>query len=701
MIQRHILNHYAYSGVTVSLGVFVISLIGYLIAGIDVAAGLAMGAICVSICDVPTPARHKLLETLLGLVLGSLVVALITSTRNYPWLLGASVLGVSFTAAMVTGYGRKAMPLSFSLFFTMVLSLGSMLHQERNHYLLGMFVLGGSIYLCYAVVMSRLLSFRTRQQALGECIHELANYLRIQGNFFDSAVPMEQCYQHLIDQQALVAEKLQTARDLLFRQLKTDQDGMLAATLVKSLALFEHLLSRQVDYAGLRGHYPGADLLMFFRDLARKAADDLEHIGLTLLQGKAEDSGVNYKAEMYAIEYELSRLRQSGDGASASRVINVYDRTLQGIEMVAQVRRASHTPVPVNEAVEGVPVEHFLSRPRFRFQDVLDNLTLDSPVFRYALRVVMAMATGYWIDLVLPYTAHGYWILLTIAVIMRSSYSQTRKRQWDRVSGNVIGCVLAAFLLWVTKNPIVLMAVVFFAVGVAHSQTNQNYRYTAIAACLMGLLPTQFIEPDTRFLIAERLLDTGVGALIAWSFSFILPNWEYRGIPGLANSVLKACTAYTRMSLDLEPDDLRYRLARKHMIDALASLGSASRRMLDDPENRRRAVEPLNAFITASYLFAAQLASIRLLIQQRRGELDKASLPAALAQARDAVISALGGNTEIAMMSAHRIEPPAEEGAQRQLNYKLGDLVDVAKELATLADYLVPSSAKLANTAHA
>lgn len=698
MTQRYIFNHYAYSGFTVSVGVLAISLIGYVIAGLDVAAGLAMGAVCVSICDVPTPARHKLLETLLGLVLGTLVVAIITYNRNSPWLLGISVLGVSFVAAMVTAYGRKAMPLSFALFFTMVLSLGSTIHQERNHYLVGIFVLGGSIYLCYAVAVARILSFRTRQQALGESIHELANYLRIQGNFFDSAVPMENCYQSLIDQQAAVAEKLQTARDLLFRQLKSDKDGMLAATLVKSLALFEHLLSRHVDYAGLRGHYAGTDLLMFFRDLSRKAAADLEHVGLTLLQGKTEDSGVNYKAEMYAIESEISRLRQqarqSGDGQSAAQVINVYDRTLQGLEMIAQVRRASHTPMPVNEAVEGMPVEHFLSRPRLSFKDLLNNLTLDSPVFRYSLRVVMAMACGYWIDLVLPYTAHGYWILLTIAVIMRSSYSQTRKRQWDRISGNVIGCVVAAFLLWATKNPVILMAVVFIAVGIAHAHATQNYRYTAIAACLMGLLPTQFIEPDVRFLIAERLLDTGVGALIAWSFSFILPNWESQGIPGLVKGVLKACANYTRMTLDLEPNDLHYRLARKQMIDAIAALGSAGRRMLDDPESRRHAVETLNSFITSSYFIAAQLASIRILVQQRHRELDSKSLPELLSQTMDSVVSAFGGEKDVAMIAPETSMPIVREGAQDQLRQKLNDLLDAAKELSALSEYLAPTGSQ-------
>ena len=692
-MQRAIFDHYAYSGFTVSIGVLAVSLAGYFVGGLELAAGMAMGAICVSINDVPTPARHKFLETLTGLLLGTLVVTLISLTRHHTWLLGGTVLGISFVAAMITAYGRKAVPLSFSLFFTMVLSLSTPPHNDPA-VLIGHFALGGAIYLGYALVVSRLLSFRTRQQALGEAIQALANYLRVQGDFFDAAVPMDRCYRSLISQQAVVAEKLQAARDLLFRQMRSDQDGMLAATLVKSLELFEHLLSVQVDYAGLRNHYAGSDLLMFFRDVSRKACQDLEFIGYTLIKGVAPDSGINYKAEMYAIEHEMGHLRPNRQSASEGQrplaaVIGVYDKTLHGIELVHQIRRASRTPVHPSQAVDGVAVEHFLSRPNYGIGQLIRNISFDSPVFRYALRVVMAMACGYSVDLVLPYTAHGYWILLTIAVIMRSSYSVTRQRQWDRISGNILGCILAAFLLWATNNPILLMMVVFAAVGIAHALATRNYRYTALAACLMGLLPTHFLEPDAQFLIAERLLDTGVGALIAWSFSFILPNWESRNIPTLVNDVLKTGAAYTRMTLDLNPSQLHYRLTRKHLIDAIAALGSASRRMLDEPESQRHAVEHLNSFITDSYLLAAQLASVRLLIQQRGGELDPETLSPRLATAAQEIAGILAGMGGITPGQPFaRESQDGSSSAHTLLMQRLDDIRDGAREMASLSEYI-------------
>ncbi|RTL47920.1 MAG: FUSC family protein [Rhodocyclaceae bacterium] len=692
MTQRAIFNHYAYSGFTVSIGIFLVTLSGYLLAGLDVAAGLAMGAICVSVNDVPTPDRHKLLETLSGLVLGILTVTIVSVTRSHTWLMGASVLGISFVAAMITAYGRKAIPLSFSIFFTMILALSAPSHGDKT-VLIKHFALGGFIYLCYALVVARILSFRTRQQALGESIQALANYLRIQGNFFDAAIPMDDCYRALIGQQAVVAEKLQGARDLLFRQMRSERDGMLAATLVKSLELFEHLLSIQVDYTGLRNHFAGSDLLMFFRDISRKGSQDLEYIGYALIQGQLPDSGVNYKAELYAIEHEVGRLRPSTGGEGqrpAAMVIGVYDKVLHSIEQINQIRRASHTPTPPQEAVSGVSVEHFLSRTSYNPRRLLRSVSFKSPVFRYALRVALAMGCGYWVDLVLPYTAHGYWILLTIAVIMRSSYSVTRQRQWDRILGNIIGCILAAFLLWATNNSVVLMAVVVTAVGVAHAQATRNYRYTAVAACLMGLLPTHFLEPEAQFLVAERLLDTGVGALIAWGFSFVLPYWESNNIPGLVRNVLKTSAAYTRTTLNFSPSQLQYRLSRKHLIDAIAALGSAGRRMLDEPESQRRAVEPLNTFITGSYLLAAQLASIRLLIQQRSGELNNAALPATLANASGNIAAILENSDAKPDLPPLPEEIPGvpASNAQLLLLHRLAEIRDGARELSELSEYI-------------
>lgn len=693
-MQRLIFSHYFYSGLTVAVGVFVIGAIAFLLLGMPLAASAAMGAICVSINDVPTPARHKFLETFFGLLLGSTATLSVALARPDPLLLGGAILGVSFVAAMITAYGRKAMPLSFSLFFSMVLTLGVPLETREEALRHGqLFVAGGAVYLIYALAIARVLDFRTRQQALGECLQELAQYMRVQGDFFDPGLDLDQCYRAIIAQQAAVAEKLQTARDLVFRQIRSDRDGMLASTLIAALDLFEHLLSSHIDYTDLRSRYAGSDLLVFFRELSLKGGRHLEDVGYKLMRNEAPGTAVNYKAELFAIEHEIARLRREAQGrpealAAQAGLVAVYDKTLQGIEQIERLHRAAGTPVTPAQALPVASVEPFLTRPGYRAGLVASHLSLHSPVLRYALRVSLAMACGYGVSLVLPHAAHSYWILLTIAVIMRSSFSATRQRHWDRVIGNLVGCLLAAFLLWATDNPVILLAALFAAIGIAHTFVTLNYRYTSVASCLIGLLPMHFLDPAGHFPIAERLLDTGIGALIAYGFSFVLPSWEYRSIPRLVQDVLKASAAYARSALKAAPDALAYRLARKHMIDAVAALGSASLRMLAEPASQHRAVAPLNQFITDSYLMTAQIASVRILLQHRGRELDMKAVPGLMARTVDEVCRRLGPEAAATAAPPPPLPAPADSGdsgAQGILLRRLAGIEQAAREVRELS----------------
>ena len=71
-----------------------------------------------------------------------------------------------------------------------------------------------------------------------------------------------------------------------------------------------------------------------------------------------------------------------------------------------------------------------------------DNLTLDSPVFRYSARVALAMLLGFIITQFLPYGHHSYWVLLTISVILKPAFSLTKQRNIERIGGTLIGGVI-------------------------------------------------------------------------------------------------------------------------------------------------------------------------------------------------------------------------------------------------------------------
>src|SRR5690606_37665169 len=66
------------------------------------------------------------------------------------------------------------------------------------------------------------------------------------------------------------------------------------------------------------------------------------------------------------------------------------------------------------------------------------QLTPGAPVFRYAVRLTLAMAAGYGM-LHLVHPEQGYWIVLTTLFVCAPSYGATRTRLVQRVLGTVLG----------------------------------------------------------------------------------------------------------------------------------------------------------------------------------------------------------------------------------------------------------------------
>ncbi|MCK9879191.1 YccS/YhfK family membrane protein, partial [Frankia sp. Ag45/Mut15] len=73
---------------------------------------------------------------------------------------------------------------------------------------------------------------------------------------------------------------------------------------INSVDLHELFVGAHTDYPLVRNTFGGSDLIIFYRDLIRKAAADLEEVGLAVLENRAPHSHISVKAELRAIEYE-------------------------------------------------------------------------------------------------------------------------------------------------------------------------------------------------------------------------------------------------------------------------------------------------------------------------------------------------------------------------------------------------------------
>jgi uncharacterized membrane protein YccC len=161
-----------------------------------------------------------------------------------------------------------------------------------------------------------------------------------------------------------------------------------------------------------------------------------------------------------------------------------------------------------------------------------------------------------------------------------------------------------------------------------------------------ALLLIHFMYPGTQPLFFERILDTLIGAALATGFSFLLPSWERRNVPQLVNALIKNDCTFAEQALTRAPTEQTYRLARRNALDSVSALSAAARRLLDEPGTDRRILAVINDLLSANYLFASDLASVRTALLARADELDAKATDEVLSAARGIVLDTLAEDRE-------------------------------------------------------
>ncbi|MBA5690225.1 FUSC family protein [Rugamonas apoptosis] len=643
-------SHYFHLGLRFAAGLVGVTLITLRFAGMATAMTVCIGALCTALMDMPSPLRHKFNEMSASVLLCGAVTLLISLCGPVRWLLMTMLVLVSFMACMMVVYGKKSMPLQLATLFIMTMSMEHDMTARESFIHAGLFTLGAVAYLGYSMAVSWLLRHRIKQQVLAEALFELAAYIDIKADFYDTRYNLTEQFNKLVRHQSLLADRQQASRDLILRSHQDRKDAIVVQVHVCMLDLYELILSTHTDYAQLRAHLADSPVLKTLHDLAWKAARDIESAAYAITRKRASYQQVNYEAELAAVEDELHALQRKVDEGKpeqeALAVLRAQRNKIKAIlHMIGQLHLASQKVYDSTPFWIDADMGPFLSQQKYELKMILSHLRWDSPIFRFSLRVAMAISVGLLVGAHLPYAAHSYWIVLTIVIILKPSFSMTKQRRSDRIVGTVIGCVITAFIIRYLNYPAAILAFLILSTVATPTFIYLRYRYAAITVSVMILLQMHLLAPGNSNLIMERLVDTIVGAAVATAFSFVLANWEYQSLPRLIRLVLDANLRYMQASFDLLQgkgrDDFAYRIERKRLMDSLAALSAALVRMLDEPASKQRAVEDINLFIVQNYLLVAHVAALRAILRRHVTELPAAAVNEKLRDSHREVVAIL------------------------------------------------------------
>jgi uncharacterized membrane protein YccC len=560
-IRKFIYSQYFFGGLRIALGISLPAVIMLTIChNRELGFTIATGALGAAVVDMPGPLKYKHNEMLACSVIGFLS-ALATGIASANVLtLWFTVVPLTFVLSLIVVYGNRWPQISFATLFMMIVTLEDRFTPLQALINASWLLLGGLWYTYWATLVSRLLEYRIERQALAESVFSCAEYLLARADFYDIASNIDGCYSNLIEKQIAAVERQDAARDIVLRNLPKLRSGkldsrrtMLFNLFINVVDLHEIFVGAHTDYPLVRNTFGGSDILVFYRDLMRKAALDLEDIGLAVLQNRPAWARINVKAELRAIEYELDQMRkhdvpQKNPEAYAA-VSAAFRRIWSGTRLIDKMRRhtrhdsgVTDTEIRVDKALS-----RFVSSRRVPFMQIFSNLTMASPSFRHALRVTIAVGLGFWLGRLLPLT-NAYWIVMTTVIILKPGYSLTKQRNTQRIIGTAIGCAASVALVVFVKDPHLLLVVMFACMVMSYSLLLFNYAASVVFTSAYVLLMLHLLAPGNLHMITERAIDTVIGCAIAIAASHLFPYWEYRLMGKLVDNLLSATRNYLEAS---------------------------------------------------------------------------------------------------------------------------------------------------------
>jgi uncharacterized membrane protein YccC len=212
------------------------------------------------------------------------------------------------------------------------------------------------------------------------------------------------------------------------------------------------------------------------------------------------------------------------------------------------------------------------------------NLSLDSAIFRHALRMAACVAIA---EAISRYTGsrRGYWLPMTVAIVLRPDFTGTFTRGVLRVGGTLAGLLVATGLvhfLMPGAGPEIFLIVFFTFLLRCFGSANYGIFVMALTALIVFLVSLTGLAPGP--IMIARGLNTMAGGAIALVAYWLWPTWERTLTPDLLADMLDAYRQYLQAVRDaylapggefaarLDRTRLAARLARSNAEASLARL---------------------------------------------------------------------------------------------------------------------------------
>ncbi len=256
-------------------------------------------------------------------------------------------------------------------------------------------------------------------------------------------------------------------------------------------------------------------------------------------------------------------------------------------------------------------------RPQSTLATLTASLTPESAAFQHAIRSAICFALALWIARLFG-LAHGYWVPMTVAIVLRADYAATFSYGLLRVAGTILGLVLTTALLhvlpadpWVRLAVMAVLCAAFRYLGTVH--------YGVAVASLTGMvvLLLAFAGEAPEPTMIARLVGTVVGSAMALAAYGLWPTWERGRTRGTLARLLQAYATYLS-SLGTATGAQERREARQAARVARGNAEASVKRLLAEPATPAPLAELAQSLLTNSNRLARTVMTLEALLAHQR-----------------------------------------------------------------------------------
>ncbi len=529
--------------------------------------GIGVGALVICMTDLPGNLTDKFNTAWISILLFTLVAMLTTWSTFNPLVMIAVMVVQIFVLAMFGAMGTRIGAVGLMAIALATFTIGL---KPKDVLLYGSYTfLGGVWYYSISLLQIYIFPYRSIQRAIATTQQHTAKLMMLRAQGYDPTVSLNGFNEKNIRLHLKLASQHELLRQLLLSdpRMMDKQDRTASIYLNKALSLidlYEQVTAVHYDYPYLR------------RTLANTAAlPIIQQIIDLLARQLAKKIDFDFKDKFKILEEDLQQAIVQTSESEAKMLQQILGNLTQIRDLIATIYLDDAVK---NTAKDNERYQEFLTAPTIETKKISSRFSLQSPIFRFAMRLTVLSFVALIIIASLAKEHYSYWLLLTMIVVSRPSYGITIRRNVERIVGSAIGIALGWLIAtyFGTSTQLVISALFlfgFFAFNRAIYSVSVIFITTAVIICL------HVYEAELLHLISDRALFTVIGVILCLAATFIFPIWNAPRLSDLVKSAIKANVLYFKAVVDLKPHDLdsihKTRLARKYSHQQLAGLSEA------------------------------------------------------------------------------------------------------------------------------